>query len=364
MDGLNLFLQVKNSPITRHIPFIFLTTTNDVEMRVALLEIGVEDYWNKPFDVREVSVRAKRILDRINRTDSYRETRPIPIESQDDESKLLNNRYRLLEVIGEGGMGLVYRALDLACDRIVALKLLRNEYVTNESQVRRFAREASTAMRIVHPNVIAAHEYGLVPSGQAYITMEMLAGTPLDIELQENERLSIERVSTIMRQVFEGVAEAHKQGVIHRDLKPSNIFLIDPASDRPTVKVLDFGIALLKDKSRDSKRITEPNIVMGTPEYISPEQAVGLPADERSDIYALGIVMFELLAGDPPFLGNPNKVVFDHVSATPKPIQEIAKVDSWLAELIMKMLSKKPEDRPQSVEEILNILNNKDHKDF
>ncbi|KAF0236228.1 MAG: response regulator containing CheY-like receiver domain and AraC-type DNA-binding domain-containing [bacterium] len=183
LDGIGLFLQVKNSPHTHHIPFVFLTTSDDEEVKIALLETGVEDYWNKPFNVREIAVRTKKILSRLGSPQQARHpdsniidqsaTRNINID------KILNNKYGLIEPLGQGGMGLVYRAKDLVKQQDVALKLLRHEYVSNIVEVRRFAREASAAMRIKHINVIETYEYGIIPSGQAYIVMEVLSGISL-----------------------------------------------------------------------------------------------------------------------------------------------------------------------------------------
>jgi CheY-like chemotaxis protein/tRNA A-37 threonylcarbamoyl transferase component Bud32 len=359
LDGLGLFLQVKNSPHTKDIPFIFLTTTDDPEVRAALLEIGVEDYWSKPFNAREVSVRAKRVLERLKKTDSTASKSKNIIKvirkmSESGKHELINDRYILLELIGHGGMGLIYRAQDLNYDREVALKLLRHEYVTDLTEVRRFAREAATAMRMVHPNIITTYEYGLVPSGQAYIVMELLSGCSLGEKLKRLGRFTADYTIKVMLPVCRAVAEAHRQGVVHRDLKPNNIFLLEPDSEQPIVKVLDFGIAWLKDKD-NSERLTSPAIIMGTPEYISPEQAAGEVPDNRSDIYSLGVLFYEFLTGSPPF-DDSNKALFYHLTMPPKPIQWVIDIDDWLAEIVMKMLAKDPSDRPQSVEEIMEVL--------
>ncbi|MBL8149670.1 MAG: protein kinase [Blastocatellia bacterium] len=361
MDGLNLFLQIKNSPHTSHIPFIFHTTINDIDIRVAMLEAGVEDCWEKPYNVREAKIRISRLLERINPKIEFTRSAQFRLaaEIHDTEpQQVINFRYEIIEEIGEGGMGVVYRAQDYSRDRQVAVKVLKREYVSDETAIRRFARESEAAMRIVHPNVVATYEYGLLPTGQAYIVMELLNGNSLESELFADHRLIPQRVLTIMRQVCLAVSEAHHQGVVHRDLKPNNIYLVNPNSSTPVVKVLDFGIAMLKDIPNQSLRITGPDVAIGTPLYLSPEQAMAKPLDERSDIYSLGVVFYELLSGSTPFTGkNYREVLMAHINEPPTPLEQRVDIDKWFSELVMKMLSKKPQDRIQTIDEVLEILN-------
>ena len=207
--------------------------------------------------------------------------------------------------------------------------------------------------------MIKTYEYGLIPSGQAYITMELLKGYPLSDRISSGQILPLPWTLPIIYQVCLAVAEAHRQGVIHRDLKPTNIFILDAASPLPVVKVLDFGIALIatnKSAAKSDDRLTNPNVIVGTPQYISPEQIKGLDVDARSDIYMLGILFYELLTGDVPFNGSSLEILLSHVNQAPTPIQQLASLDTWLASLIMKLLEKDPADRPQSMEEILAIL--------
>jgi serine/threonine-protein kinase len=160
-----------------------------------------------------------------------------------------------------------------------------------------------------------------------------------------------------MRPVCLAVAEAHKQGVIHRDLKPSNVFLVNTSSREQLVKVVDFGIALLQNLPNGSMRITQADTTVGTPLYLSPEQATGKFMDKRSDIYSLGIVFYELLTGAPPFIGsNYHEVLMSHMSEKPRPIKQLAPIEDWLAKLVMSMLAKRPAERPQSMEEIIKVI--------
>lgn len=357
LDGLGLFLQIKNSPLTKHMPFVFLTTQDDPEIRIALLEIGVEDYWDKSMNLRELAVRAKRILDRFNDPNAVRHLGSTNGNNVSTLSnmQLLNNRYELLEQIGEGGMGLVFRAKDHTHNRMVALKLLRMEYVSDEAELRRFAREANAAMKVKHVHVISTEEYGLLPTGQAYIVMELLEGHSLEDELNREVPIPHKRVLKIMRQIALAVAEAHKQGVIHRDLKPSNIFIKDDYDVEPNIKVLDFGIAMLQG-DMNKTRLTSPNIIMGTPTYLSPEQLKGRTGDERSDIYSLGILTYEMLTGGPPFEGDNMLIMVSHVHTPPPNITNFVDVDEWLAKLVMNMLEKEPELRPKSMVEIIETI--------
>jgi CheY-like chemotaxis protein len=396
LDGIDLFFHIKNSAALQHIPFIFLTTSDDEETKIALLETGVEDYWNKPFNAKEILVRTKKILSRLTLSQTGSQiinnlsqtpinesvdtvTKAVlspldflssassdslinydePNETYLHVSQTLNNRYKLLEPIGRGGMGIVYRTHDLQKNQEIALKLLRREYVSNSVEVRRFAREASTALRIKHPNVIETYEYGLIASGQAFITMEILAGHSLMSELRRSITIAKNYALKIMRQVCLGVLEAHKQDVIHRDLKPNNIFLVYSHGNEPLVKVLDFGIAILQTKQGDKKaapeRLTDPNVIIGTPEYMSPEQINKREVEKETDIYSLGIVFYEMLTGQVPFLGTDVEILIAHISKKPTPINQIILIEPELASLIMAMLAKDPKDRPK-LEVIINTV--------
>jgi serine/threonine protein kinase len=371
LDGIGFFLQIKNSPHTKHIPFVFLTTSDDEEVKIALLETGVEDYWNKPFNVREIAVRTRKILGRLGSPQQAREPNSVHITEDNSKTlesqRLLNNKYRLLDPLGKGGMGVVYLAYDETKQQNVALKLLRHEYISNITEVRRFAREAAAALRIKHPNVIETYEYGIIASGQAYIVMEMLSGISLMNYLSKHVFVSASWAAKVMAQVSSATLAAHQQGVIHRDLKPNNIFLLNDAysNDKPRVKVLDFGIAFLQDKNTDSsanpsdsERLTDPNIIVGTPEYMSPEQIRNREVNKETDIYSLGIIFYELLSGNVPFIGDDVDVLISHINSQPIPIsQKVKNLDPVLSELIMEMLAKDPKMRP-SLEEIISILEN------
>jgi serine/threonine-protein kinase len=222
------------------------------------------------------------------------EEEPIGV---DFTGRVINNRYRVLAKIGEGGMGTVYAAEHVEIGKGVAIKILHAHYSTEQELVERFRREARAASRIGHPNIIDVMDFGSTDDGCAYFIMELLDGIDLADVLTHERRLDPERSCQIAIQICRALAAAHAAGVIHRDLKPENIFLVAREGVADFVKVLDFGVARSAGRSR---RLTNPGVAMGTPEYMAPEQAAGGVVDHRSDIYSVGALMYEMVTGLPP----------------------------------------------------------------
>ena len=262
---------------------------------------------------------------------------------------LIAGRYELIELIGKGGMGSVWRARQLNLDRELALKLLEPEEFESSSEARRrFAREAHVASAIKHPNVIEIYDVG-EHRGLTYLAMELLEGLSLRDRISGEERLSIEFVIDVGEALAEALVAAHALGAVHRDLKPENIFL-ELAGQTLRVVVLDFGLAFI-DKHEKLGRMTQHGVVMGTPHYLSPEQARGLEVGAPTDIYSLGCVIYELLTGNPPFLGSPLNVMSQHLYVAPQLTSDLRpQVPRELDELITAMLSKRPEQRPGILE--------------
>ena len=231
----------------------------------------------------------------------------------------VDDRYEVLAVIGEGGMGRVYRVRHRRLGRSFALKALRTELARDTNLAERFIQEARAAAVVTHPNVVQINDFGTLHTRQPYFVMELLEGRTLARIIREEGPIEPLRCLTIARQIAEAIAAAHAMGVIHRDLKPDNIILVRPSGSHTIVKVLDFGLA----KVAGSNRLTRPGVVFGTPHYMSPEQASGEQFDHRVDIYALGIIMFEMLTGRVPFEADTYMgVLSKHLYAQPPQLRD------------------------------------------
>jgi len=261
------------------------------------------------------------------------------------------NRYQIIEELGKGGMGRVYKVLDRETKEKIALKLIKPDIAADKKTVERFRNELTSARKISHKNVCRMYDLGK-EKGSYFITMEFVPGEDLKSFIRRAAPLSTARTISIAKQVCDGLAEAHQLGVVHRDLKPQNI-MIDKQGN---VRVMDFGIA----RSVQSKKITGEGVMIGTPEYMSPEQVEGKEVDHRSDIYSLGIIMYEMLTGKVPFEGEtPLAIAMKHKSETPKNPNELnSQIPEDLSHIILKCLEKDPEKRYQRSEELRSELEN------
>ncbi|HUS66779.1 MAG TPA: serine/threonine-protein kinase [Kofleriaceae bacterium] len=264
--------------------------------------------------------------------------------------------YRLVELLGEGGMGCVYRALHTAIGRRVAIKMLHPALANDPVAVRRFFAEARAVNRISHENIVEIHDFVERQDGACYLVLELLVGRDLLDVMETAAPLPLSRTLAIMIQAARALAAAHAAGVVHRDLKPENIFLVERAGQPDFVKVLDFGIAKLLGGS-GSSRITTAGISLGTPAYIAPEQALGAEVDHRADIYSFGVMLYELVTAQQPFaVEDVTETVArqcTHVPPRPRdlPVQ-VHDVPPALDDLIMQCLEKGPAMRPASMEEV------------
>ena len=275
-------------------------------------------------------------------------TRQTPIEDFTPGSTFAE-RYQIIEELGIGGMGTVYKALDTTINEKVALKLIKPEIASNKSTIERFQNELKYARKVSHKNV--CRMYHLSKNNDSYyIVMEYVPGENLKSMIRMTKQLSVNASVNIAKQVCEGLAEAHRLGVVHRDLKPSNI-MIDREGN---ARIMDFGIA----RSLETDGVTGPGLMVGTPEYMSPEQVEGKRADQCSDIYSLGIILFEMVAGKVPFEGKtPISIALKHKKEIPHNPRKINnQVPEALSSTILKCLEKKKEKRFQSVEELLEEL--------
>jgi hypothetical protein len=260
------------------------------------------------------------------------------------------DHYEILEVIGRGAMGIVLRARDTKLERIVAIKVLAPVLAISAPARQRFVREARAAAAISHDNVIAIHAVE-DDSAQPYLIMQFIDGPTLQAKLERSGPLPPIEVLRIGLQIADGLAAAHRQGLIHRDIKPANI-LLENGIER--VKITDFGLA----HAADEDSLTPSGFIAGTPAYMSPEQANGKRVDHRSDLYSLGSVLYALSTGQPPFRGRTTIEVLQAVRAdTPRPAREVNRdVPPWLSELIARLHAKDPADRPSSAQEVADVL--------
>ena len=261
----------------------------------------------------------------------------------------LDSKYELRERLGQGGMGAVYRGSRVHIGDEVAIKVLHRKYVSDTASAERFRREARAAAVLRHPNVVAIYDYGDARGNDtpAYIVMELLEGKSLRGLLELEGRLGLSRAVTLMRDICAGVGAAHRRGAFHRDLKPDNVIVLPPDADgeSESVKVVDFGIAKLRDVA-GAPSLTETGAVVGTPYYMSPEQCRGEPLDARSDVYSLGAMLFEMLAGTPPFMAESiTGVIAKHLFDPPPPLPPELEIPVAVENTVLRALSKDPAHR-------------------
>lgn len=302
---------------------------------------------------------------------------PVPLRASELDPWLgqtLSERYRLERLVGKGGMGRVYRATQVPLNRPVAIKILNPEFQKKDPQfVRRFYLEAASAARLTHPHTITVFDYGETEDGQLFIVMEYLRGRPLSKALSQDGPFSALRTLHVATQVCRALREAHSKGIIHRDLKPGNILLLTEGDDTDFVKVLDFGLVKLfvPPRSADARdrrptsdpasladeegELTRSGMFLGSPKYMSPEQIQGHPLDPRTDIYSLGVLMFQMLTGRPPFTGASSvEVIYRHVN---DPVPSLAafgiEAPPELEQLVLRCMAKTPDARYPSMADLL-----------
>ena len=299
-----------------------------------------------------------------------RDGTPLRPSLPDDplSGRVLSGRYRLMELIGRGGMGAVYRAHHILMDKPVAVKVLRAELASDTEAVARFHREARSASRLDHESIIRVTDFGQTDDGLLFLVMELLDGENLG-QVIKRGALSWRRAATIARDIAMGLGHAHEQGVIHRDLKPENVVILRRGKGRQLVKVLDFGLAKLMHEvgptgaaSEDGpdRSLTRTGVVFGTPEYMSPEQAEGRTLGPHTDLYALGVVMYQMVTGSLPFSAPTFIALIAKTVHEPPPLPSAhvagGKLPSAFEDLILRCLAKSPDDRPASAEEIADEL--------
>ena len=267
--------------------------------------------------------------------------------------RTLDGQYRLDGILGEGAMGVVFRGTNLAVEKAVAIKMMRKETFAEPDAVERFKREAKVWSQLNHPSIAQVFDFGLQDE-MPYLVMELVDGDDLSDVLDREGPLAPLRAIAVMRQLASALEEAHRLGVVHRDIKPQNMMLLRyKPGGRLVLKVLDFGMA--KQVGNKSMSLTAPGILVGTPKYVAPEQVTEKPKiDGRTDLYAAGVLFYELLTGQPPFVGTPHDVLFAHLGRQPEPLPE--SIPACVQEVVMKLLRKKPDERYQSAVDLEHAL--------
>ena len=272
------------------------------------------------------------------------------------DGRIFADKYELGSVIGFGGMGVIYRARHLILDKIVAIKVLHSASASSKL-IMRFQREAKAASSLSHPNVITVYDFGVLDDTQPYMVMDYLDGMTLADHLSQTGPLPIRDALEIMEQVTAALAHAHRKGVLHRDLKPGNIMLVEGDDGNRQVKILDFGLAKLLD-SDDPCSMSAPGSAMGSPAYMSPEQATGLLVDARADLYSLGCIFYELLTGSPPLIADsPMQTLLNRLNTEVPPLHSSGyNYPPSVERIVEKLLRKEPRFRFQSADDLRYAL--------
>ena len=283
------------------------------------------------------------------------------LKSSQPPEALLVPGFEILEVLGTGGAGVVYKARQLGMDRVVALKVLHRHLLNDVTPVQRFLQEARLSTLLDHPNIATVYAFGTTADGtpQPYLAMEYCKGETLK-DMMDKQRVEWAEMADIFQQICLGLAHAHSHGVIHRDLKPANVFIRRDESGRPLVKLIDFGIAKLElGQVSEAQKLTRTGVVLGTPIYMSPEQCTGGKVDARSDIYSLGCMLYHVVSGRPPFSGETTfEIAGKHLSELAPRMAKASRVrvSIEVEKLVAKAIAKNPDDRFQSALEFRDAL--------
>jgi serine/threonine protein kinase len=265
-------------------------------------------------------------------------------------------KYCFLETLGSGGMGIIYKARQMMLNKLVAIKMVRRQLASPDAFMR-FLFEGRASAMLTHPYIIRVHDFGTTDAGRPYLVMDFVDGKTLSELFTSEGRLSIGRFLQLFSQVCEAMSHAHDKGVLHRDIKPTNIMVVNNHLGQEEIRVMDFGIAkLIGNSDSPIESMTKFGTAIGSPLYMSPEQAHGSMVDARSDIYSLGCVMYEALSGNPPFRGKTNVLtLFKHLNENPAPISIMsvpADVESRITAMIFCMINKNPDLRYQSMADL------------
>jgi CheY-like chemotaxis protein len=316
-SGLELLSELRRRYSPADLPVVMMSSKDQSADVVDALERGANDYVTKPLDLPVLLARIHAQL-RLRQGGRSHSERLLEVVT----GSVLEGRYRLEERLGVGNFSVVFRATDLESGRGVAVKVLRNTLGEPEIGIARMQREGVAGRRLEHPSAVAIHDFRITAAGTAYLVMELLEGQTLDLQLRDRGPQAPERCCEILFPICELLAQAHAMGIVHRDIKPGNIFLHQQGGEE-VVKVLDFGIAKPLSDAALERNLTLDGTILGSPAYMAPERLRNRPFDGRADVYSLGIMLYEMLAGRLPFTAannDPMSVVAMHLNERPEPL--------------------------------------------
>ncbi len=311
---------------------------------------------------RHINAREATVCERCETNFARPGVRKRTTDTAQLVGRVLNEKYEVLSVLGEGGMGVVYKVRHLLLQRrnLFALKILRPKFSRDQRTRARFLREVEVAMELTHENIIQIRDFGLTEENQLFFTMDYFRGQSLRALIRKEYRIPQDRAVGILRQLLKAMCEAYRQGIVHRDLKPDNILVERIAEGEDEVKILDFGIAKMLDAGDGSDQQTTRGGILGSPKYMSPEQVTGDPVDHRSDLYSLGIIFFEMLTGKPPFAAKTARAMLtQHLSARVPSLEKACpgiQIASQLENLLQRLVAKDPNQRPSTPYDVLDVL--------
>lgn len=356
LSGIDVLQAVRIKYSLTELPIIMATAVDDTEEVVKALELGANDYVIKPFDFPIVLARVKTHLKLGEAAPAATTLNTVSVDTSAPQlpvGEIIDKKYKLESVIGMGGFGAVFQAEHLSLNQTVAVKILQTSLLTTSQDIMRFRREAVAACRVRHKNAVRVMDIDSTSWGSPYLVMEMLTGETVAELLRLAGPLSPKRAIELLIQVVDLLTEVHTEGLVHRDLKPSNVFL-HRENGAETVKVVDFGLAKAIDQSLNPEKLTSTGELLGTPAYMSPERLRNKPYDGKADIYSLGIMLYEMLSGEVPFVsaeGDKMAVAMMQISEAPKPLRAVRPdIPLEVEDIVSRLLQKRPEDRPSAKE--------------
>jgi serine/threonine protein kinase/ActR/RegA family two-component response regulator len=345
LSGLDVLREVRKTRTSLQLPILMATARSDSQDVVEALEAGANDYVIKPLDFPIVLARVGAQLRLRPASAPGAEASP---DAETGPGSLLAGKYRLGALIGSGAFGSVYRARHVDLARDVAVKVLLTAARSSPDALARFQREGIAACRVKHPNAVAVTDFGVTAGGAAFLVMELLEGHSLHDEMKEVGRFAPPRAAEILTPLCAALAEAHAAGIVHRDIKPGNVFLQRSARGE-TVKVLDFGIAKMVDEDARAGNLTVDGGILGTPAYMAPERFRGEAIDGASDVYSVGVMLYQMLAGRLPFPQESElmAIVMMHLHRQPPPLREVdPAIAPEIDRVVLSALRKDPRQRP------------------